>query len=388
MAKPERNDNPSGEGDRPASEKAPRRLTRAGVIIFLLVASNLATYGVLRNRIGQLESWRRYDGVSMAPDSADRPVYKVVNAHDHLYKLKHLPKYLQAAEETGIDRTIFVASSAFTFLGKSGKKDEMNEWSTQEILQAAEKHPGKVIPFCTLYPGDADNLEKLRGYVAQGVRGLKLYSGHSSFYELPLDHPSMMDVYAYCEEIGLPICWHVRLQFYKGEFRRVMAAFPNLRVIIPHFGVAFYQPNATGFRELRSLLDTYPNLYVDTSFGTRAILVHGLEIVSENREFFREFFETYSDRIVFGTDMVVTGNKEKTEPWVEAVIRACRDVLEKDTYHYYLAAKGSPYALRGANNLYGELRGLALPEEILRKIYETNIEKVLADPSEEPERTE
>jgi len=140
--------------------------------------------------------------------------------------------------------------------------------------------------------------------------------------------------------------------------------------------VTFYRPTEKPFHFFQELLDTYPNMYTDTSFGTRGILVHGLEVVSRHTDVFRAFCEKYSDRILFGTDMVVTGNKEKTSEWIEAVIRACRDVLEKDTYHFFMAATGAPYALESAHNTYGELRGLALSDEILRKIYETNFDKL------------
>jgi predicted TIM-barrel fold metal-dependent hydrolase len=156
-----------------------------------------------------------------------------------------------------------------------------------------------------------------------------------------------------------------------------MDAYPNLTVIIPHFGVTFFRPEGE-FQTLPNLLDAYPNVYVDTSFGTRAILVQGLEAVSNAPETFRRFFLSHSGRIVFGTDMVVTGNSEKTPEWIEAVIRACRDVLEKDEYHFYMAAKGSPYALAGAENLDGGLRGMNLPNEVLEKVYSSNLEGILS----------
>jgi len=212
--------------------------------------------------------------------------------------------------------------------------------------------------------------------VAEGAAGLKLYNGHSNFHDRPLDDESMLPVYAYCQETGLPICWHVNLVSYGDEFMRVLAKYPNLRLIIPHFGVTFFHPRQKPFRDFQALLDAYPNIYTDTSFGTRQILVSGLEAVSKDPDVFREFFRKYSDRILFGTDMVITANKEKSAEWIEAVIRACRDVLEKDTYHFYMGAKGSPYADKGANNVYGAYRGLALSDEILRKVYETNFEKL------------
>ncbi len=305
--------------------------------------------------------------------------FQVVNAHEHLFKRSHLDKYFGACQTTGIVRTLFVASSDFTLMGKGHDATRGNDWNSMEIIRAAKEYPGKIVPMCTIHPTDPEKLDKIKRYVAQGAKGLKLYTGHGSFWERPLDDESMFDIYAYCENTGLPICWHVNIPRYGDEFSRVMMRYPDLKVIVPHFGVAFYYPGKAPWRFLDELLETYPNLYTDTSFGTRAILVHGLEMVSANRRIFREFIDKHVDRIMFGTDMVVTGNKEKTEPWIEAVLRACRDVLEKDTYHFFMAAKGSGYAYEPANNIYGELNGLDLPDSILRKIYETNFGKLFPD---------
>jgi predicted TIM-barrel fold metal-dependent hydrolase len=303
--------------------------------------------------------------------------YRITNGHDHLYMLKHLDKYLKAADQMDVVRTLFVASSEFTFAGK-GAKDKLNDWSSKEILTAAKQHPGKIIPFVTLHPDDPEKVELLKGYVAEGAMGLKLYTGHSNFYDRALDADEMMPVYAFCEEIGLPIVWHINLDKYGDEFLRVMEKHPNLYVLLPHFGVGFWKPEGKVIKELEAMLERFPNLYVDTSFGTREILVGGLEKVSDNPEIFKDFYRKHQDRIVWGTDMVVTGNSEKTEAWIVSVIRACRDLHEKDHYTFWMGAQGSKYAYGRGENVYGEFRGLGLAPEILKKIYETNIDKLLA----------
>ena len=338
-----------------------------GTIIVLLVISNVLTYLTLQG------------GARTADPSGDRVTlkdFKVVNAHDHLFARRHLDKYLEAAKKTGVVRTLFVGSSEYTLMGAGYDQAKGNEENNQVILKVAKELPGKIIPLCTIHPDDEDKVERIKRYVAGGSRGLKLYTGHGNFYDRPLDAEEMLPVYAYCQETGLPICWHINLNRYFADFLRVMKRFPRLTVIIPHFGVTFFRPTGKEFAYFQKLLDTYPTLYTDTSFGTRAILVSGLEAVSRHPEVFRAFFEKYSDRILFGTDMVVTGNKEKTPQWVEAVLRACRDVLEKESFHFFMGAVGSPYAEQGANNIYGAYRGLALDDAILRKVYETNVEKL------------
>lgn len=78
--------------------------------------------------------------------------------------------------------------------------------------------------------------------------------------------------------------------------------------------------------------------------------------------------------------MVVTGDKEKTTAWMSSVIRACREMHEKQEYTFWMARKDSKYADENANNVEGHLRGLALPPEgILKKMYETNVAKFLGN---------
>lgn len=304
--------------------------------------------------------------------------FRVVNAHDHLYRIQDFERYLPAADALGIAKTIFVASSEYTIKGKGGDKEKDNDVNSKEVLACAAKYPDKVVPFVTLTPKTPDKVALLQGYVAQGAKGLKLYTGHSDFHDVPLDDPEMLPVYAWAEQEQFPIVWHVNLNNFQDELTRVLLKYPKLRVMIPHFGVGFFDTQGKILDRLGEILDTYPNVYVDTSFGTREILVSGMERVSMVPDVFKRFYEKHQDRILFGTDMVVTGNKEKTTEWISSVIRACRDMHEKPEYVFWMAAKGGAYADKNTNNIYGRLRGLALPPEILKKIYETNAEKFLA----------
>ena len=313
-------------------------------------------------------------------ESAPLRPFRVVNAHEHLLSSDQLEKYFQAAENTGVVRTVVLASSNYTLMGPDNDPASGVDENTQEMLNAARKYPERLIPFCTIAPDDPAKLDKLKAYVTEGAQGLKLYTGHSNFYTQALDAPDMMPIYAYCNEVRLPICWHINLTKYLPEFERVIQQYPDLIVIVPHFGVTFFHPREQPFHEFERLMDTYPNLYTDSSFGTREILVEGLEAVSHDPEVFRSFFTKHSDRIFFGTDMVITGNREKTEEWIESVIRACRDMLEKNSFHFFLGAQGSPYASKNENNTYGAYYGLALDDVTLKKVYETNMEQLFPTP--------
>lgn len=352
----------------------------AMLVVMALVGTNIGTFLAWRERGpaegATTEQVSETSKGKVKDDSTPLMDIRVINGHEHMYKIEHFKKYLPGANKVGIDKTLVVASSAATLLGKEDGLGELNEWNSQEVLKAAKEFPGKIIPFCTIYSKDPDKLEKLKGYVAEGAQGVKLYTGHTQFYDEPLDAPAMDEVYAYCEEVQLPILWHVSVPKYVDEFRRVLDKYPRLKVIVPHLGVGFFRPRKE-LPLMAELLDDYPNLYFDSSFGTRAILVHGLEVVGQNVKVFRDFCIKHQDRIIFGTDMVITGNSEKTAEWFEACIRACRDMFEKDQYHFFMGATGSAYAHEPSKNTYGEYAGLALPSAVMKKIYADNLEKVL-----------
>lgn len=352
------------------------RQNAALMVIVVLLCALFVYYVQSRKTTTPGAEPRRAAYPETVDDSPLRP-FRVVNAHEHLMERRFLPKYIQACEQTGIVTTLFVASSEYTLKGVKGDPRKGNVENNDELNLAAAANPGQIIPFCTIHPGEPNVLEKIKAGVAGGARGLKLYTGHGNFYELPLDDPTMTPIYAYCEETQLPICWHVNCTKYLTQFENVLKAHPRLIVICPHFGVTFFRPRSDAWRQFSRLMDTYPNLYTDTSFGTREILVSGLEAVSRDPKPFLEFFQKYSDRILFGTDMVITGNKEKTPEWIADVIRACRNMLEKESYYFAWGVQGSKYAPAGSTNINGYYWGLGLDDDTLRKLYETNILRIL-----------
>jgi predicted TIM-barrel fold metal-dependent hydrolase len=303
----------------------------------------------------------------------------IINAHEHLYKLKDLDKYLPAARKAGIAATVVVASPVFTLEGK-GEKGEpgMSRNFEDVLLEAAKQYPGEIIPFCTLDPNDNNKLERLKKHVEMGCKGLKMYSGHSNFVadQGPLDKPDMDPVYAYLEETQLPVLWHVNLAKLMDDFEKVIAKHPNMNLMVPHYGVAFWKPKDATLARLKDILRKHPNIYVDTSLGTREILLNGMAAMEPALDDFRAFFQEFQNQIVWGTDSVITGNVEKTPGWFNKVIWATRDHLEKDVFTTELAAAYSKYYQKGRDG-EGRYQGLHLETPILQKVYIDNPKKWL-----------
>lgn len=282
--------------------------------------------------------------------------FQIINAHEHFQSYNNVPKFLEAMRQNDVVKTVIVGSPEATILtGRQGFFGE--EKYNEEVLKIAGDYPENFIAFPTINVKDPQKLEKLKDYLSRGGKGLKLYSGHSLFHELPLDDESMMSVYQYCEENQVPILFHVNAGRFQEEFEDVLKKFPRIKIICPHFCLS-----TIAIDRFEYLMDTYPRLYTDLSFGYIDFLKAGLLRISQNPEKLRRAIIKYQDRILFGTDMVVTSAKYKTAEWLSGVTRAYRDMLEKEQYSF---SGTGPVTLRG----------LHLDRAVLEKIYRTNFER-------------
>lgn len=283
------------------------------------------------------------------------------NMHIHIQSNDEKAEILvQSMDDVGIEWTLVLASPYMTIWGRAHPDNPDDNFSHYEesndfVLDLAERYPGRIIPYITLDPEETDNLERLKDYIDQGACGLKLYSGHSVFYDLPLDHPNMLPVYEYCEREQFPILWHINLgiQNYQDEFDHVMELYPQLRVNLPHFGMSSIK-----ITRIMHYLDTYDNIYTDISFGGFA--QDGFDRISKNPQKYIDFMTEYKEKVMFGTDLVLTINSIKTANWTSRMTQAYKDLLETETFE----------VTDCENRLDGEFNGLHLPDDVLVWIYQ------------------
>jgi predicted TIM-barrel fold metal-dependent hydrolase len=181
------------------------------------------------------------------------------------------------------------------------------------------------------------------------------------FHTVAIDDPGMLPVYAYCQQNFIPVCMHINpaVGGFAKEFVSVLTQFPDMKIVCPHLVLSSVQTP-----RLREFLDTFPNLYTDVSFGDH-FAKDGLVRISKNIKKFRRLFADYPNRIMFGTDLVLTKEKRKTAAWVQDEFTGYLDMLCKDTYTTPIVP--------------GEtLRGLALPEEQLGRVLYRNYEEFAA----------
>jgi len=299
--------------------------------------------------------------------SRPAPHHRIINAHEHLQSLAEAPKLLEAMDSLGIERTVLVGSSRFTITLRHRDGFTRIDENNEELIKVIRAFPGRFEAWPTLDPTDPDKLEKLERLVERGATGLKLYLGHGlvskttgdwMFGPVAMDDPGMFPVYSYCERTFLPICYHVnpgpRKPGFAQEFVAVLDRFPDLKVNCPHYMLSSIRSS-----RLRELLDTYPNLYSDISFGHDDYLEAGLRRMSENPKAFRKLFLDYPDRFFFGTDCVITEARRKDAEWIRARFQSYLDVLGADWY--------TTPVIPGTR-----LRGLELPPEIVDRILYQN----------------
>jgi len=296
---------------------------------------------------------------------------RIINVHEHVQGEENTEKLLSEMDALGFGKTVLLGSPWFTIALYERAGFTRYDDNNAAIVAMAKAHPDRFEAWPTVNPLDADKVSKIEALVAQGATGVKLYLGHGYtttrrneyvFHPIAMDDPGMYSLYAYLAEHHLPVCFHVNpaKPGFLDEFITVLKKYPDLKVNTPH-----YMLSSMAHSRLKEMLRTFPNLYVDISFGHDDYLKTGLERVSGNTAAFRALFEAYPDRFLFGTDYVVTTLRPQPHDWYQIRTDAYLDMLSKDEYITDLMPGRT-------------LRGLALPGELLEKILYKNFEAFMA----------
>jgi len=296
-----------------------------------------------------------------------------INMHEHLQNMKDVEPYLEMTKKLNIQKTLLLGSPKETLLSRGGFADY--DKNNDELLKIKEKYPNNFEVLCTTYWHDADQIAKIASCYSRGAVGVKLYNGHSSFYELPLDDASMLPVYRYIEDNGLILLVHVNANNYLNEFENVLKKFPKMKVICPHFCLF-----SKKLGELEKLMDKYPNLYTDTSFGHIDFTVSGMKRMSQRKIEFANFIKKYPDRVFFGTDQVVTNIKTKSHmDFLEETFKAYLNILGEGDPDQSAADDTATFTLATTwPESYNEtLESLFLDKETLKNILTDAPQKLL-----------
>ncbi len=302
------------------------------------------------------------------------PVKKsaVINVHEHIQSLEQAKIHVAVMDHLGMERMALLGSSWFTITLRDEVGFTRYDENNAELIKIVRTYPGRFDAWPVINPLDDEKLDKFKALMDQGATGLKLFTGHGYttkrtneyiFHPIAMDDPRMMPVFDYCEEHSIPVLIHVNPSPVKPgfceEFVAVLRQFPDMVVNCPHFMLSSIKDS-----RLREFLDVFPNLYTDISFGD-AFMRDGLTRISKNPAKFQDLFASYSNRFMFGTDLVLTDAHGKSEEWVKNQFRAYLDMLSCEMY--------TTPCIPGQT-----LRGVALSKELLDRVLYKNYEDFLA----------
>ena len=255
----------------------------------------------------------------------------------------------------------------------------------------AGRYPGRFVVFANLdfagieQPGWGERAaEQLAKDVAAGARGLKIFKNlgmtvvDASGKRVPVDDPRIDPVWTKCGELGIPVLIHTAepSSFFEPQDvhnerwlelkqfpqrARPPDKFPPFEQLLTEQHHMFEKHPKTKFIDahlgwlggdltrLGKLFDRLPNVY--TEIG--AVLA---ELGRQPRAA-RAWFEKYQDRVMFGKDT-----------WAADEYLVYFRVLETDDEYFDYYRK---------RHAFWKMYGLALPDEILKKIYYKNALKVI-----------
>jgi hypothetical protein len=149
-----------------------------------------------------------------------------------------------------------------------------------------------------------------------------------------------------------------------APFRAMMDEFSDLIWIGAHMGGDPEHPD-----HLESLLEKYPNLYLDTSATKWQV-----REVSPRRDAIRSLICRYSDRFLFGSDLV-TRHQLVREHYVSRYW--CQRTLWESDWEGLSPIDDPDYKAVEGQPKTPTLRGVCLPTNVLRKVYYENAKRLL-----------
>jgi hypothetical protein len=325
--------------------------------------------------ISFLITWTFTTSILHSQDITLYPDIPRIDVHTHVGNdLEAIGNYLQLRDQIKEKHQV-----EFAMWINLGVRDiEIDNLS--EVMSAAQGRMLVCISDYVAHDGLKYPPEDLQGWLDKGFIGYKIWSG--PYYRRLkegekgyryIDDPAHEATFSKMEEIGMVGAsihiadpngpWGRRgkwladpIEYWREitAWRNVLERHPNLVAVMAHSNWLVCQDAQLDY--LRNMLATFPNLYLDL-----AATFQYFPLVKRGN--LRAFMVEWADRIIFATDIGRWKGDEETADHVRRYFRAFQ-ILETDQL-----VKGSFFGDE-------EVEGLALPTDVLEKIYYRNAVKV------------
>lgn len=157
--------------------------------------------------------------------------------------------------------------------------------SSEWILSIARQDK-RFIPFCSLIPKDENIESKLKKYVSEGSKGLKLHPVIQNFHP---ESPEAYTLYDLCQSLNVPVLFHTgyipcanSTNALIDNFGSIPRDFPQMKIILGHMNM--FEPMKAIKFAMR-----FDNVYLETSKQPAYYIKKGIEKLGR-------------EKIIFGSD--------------------------------------------------------------------------------------
>ncbi len=281
-----------------------------------------------------------------------------IDVHSHVGSVEQMGHYVKVAEALKDKYDVNLAAWIdLSFLRQSHDTEQ------DYLNTAANRYEGRFLPCINDYKisdGLRFSPDELAKWQQRGIVGYKIWVGVSPLIDVSANDATFTKM----EEIGMigasihisqpcPTKWcEDPVKFWQAHnaWERVLDRHPKLKVVNAHMLDHFNSDEQLDY--LMYVLKTYPNVNVD--LGARFQQFHRMD-----RDKLRKFMIEHADRILFGTDIGGQPQEGRYAEVAESYRRAFQ-LLETDRM------------IKGGFFSGPETRGLALPVDVLEKIYYKN----------------
>jgi predicted TIM-barrel fold metal-dependent hydrolase len=241
-------------------------------------------------------------------------------------------------------------------------------------------------------------IERIKKTFEQGAIGIKIWKNIGMTYKdengnfIMADHPRLEPIFRFVQDQGKTLmahlgepknCWlpleemtvnndrtyfkehpeyhmylHPEYPSYEQQVEardNLLAKFPEIRFVGAHLGSVEWNVD-----ELAKRLDRFPNMAVDM-----AARIGHLQFQSQrDRKNVRDFMIKYQDRLIYGTDLGISGTP------VEERVKANAKATWQEDWKYFVTDQTMENRV-----VTGSFQGLKLPKEVIDKIYFHNAVK-------------
>jgi len=252
----------------------------------------------------------------------------MIDSHVHLGNLRRdVHPMVPLTAQQWVDRMNRDGVEMSVLLPLESPETCMGYFLTEDALRARDLYPERLIPFCVVDPRQPNYTKIIRTFIEHyGCRG---FGEHLN--ALPFDDPKNKEIYAICDEFGLPLVFDMGCTNALPDDRDLsglescLREFPRCIFIghgpgwwaaisadwdgTPGYPTGPVVPGGAADR----LLSEYDNMWADLSAGS------GYNALTRDPEFTKGFIQRHWRKLLYGTDVVYHSQELPITRWIKSL---------------------------------------------------------------------